>query len=108
MDYFACPRNFTLNIVPDIGENVLWKKDGNEVAVTVLEDRGTRYMVEEEDGTKEEVHKSSIIKLGGVIPVNVVTFQDGAEVFHGNVSYLNAMSIHIIHFLLFRDKTAIF
>ena len=109
-DYFRCPRNFTLSIVPVIGEKVIWKKDGGEESeVVVLEDRGgCTLVVGKEDGLKEEVKKTAVIKLGGVIPVNVVTFQDGAEVFRGNVSYFNVMSLLTsLSLIIFRGKTAV-
>ena len=61
------------------------KEEDGEVQVTVLQERDSSFIVRAVGANERKVAKSSIIKLGGTIPVNVVTFQDGAEVFLGNL-----------------------
>ena len=84
-DFAARPQTFKLKISPQPGEIAVLKEGDGEVQVTVIEERDSSFIVRAVAEHQREVAKSSVIKLGGVIPVNVVTFQDGAEVFLGNL-----------------------
>ena len=111
MDYAARPRNFQLNVIPQIGEEVLMREaTGEEIPVKVVEERDSFYVVSKlrcmEGGEVVEVDKSSLIKLSGTIPINVVTFQDGSEVFQGQ--FVCIIRASLAKFLYCRYETAVF
>jgi hypothetical protein len=100
-DYERCPKNFTLDIVARAGENAFFITplgDGAPQTCSVLlaespDEPTGRYRVRLHNGDEYEVENEDrwrVQKIGGHIPINVVSFDDGAEVFKGvSMNYSN-------------------
>ena len=89
-DFHANPKNFILDIVPRMGEQAFFDDGGGKLQIcTVIEAVGEEsetglYTITLENGQNVDLwdeNRSKVHKIGGTVPINVVTFDDGAEVF---------------------------
>ena len=104
-DCTETPVNFTLDIIPKLDEVALSEKDGKLIHCKVIEgvnaerDKGF-YRIRLENGEEHLVVNedcSRVQKIGGLVPVNVSTMSDGAEVFKSSsMNYSNNSCVETI------------
>jgi len=97
-DFHQHPKNFELDIVPLKREKAYYQShpDVEAQLCVVVEAKGPEcklgmYTVQLIDGQLLNLYnedRSKVQKIGGVIPVNVIVFDDGAEVY-SNLQYSN-------------------
>lgn len=89
-DYERNPANFTLDILPKLGEKAFFDTGSSLELCKVIEAKGIEcdkgmYKIELlADGsiiTVSDQHRSIVQKIGGTIPINVVRMDDGAELY---------------------------
>lgn len=81
--YAQTPRKFTFDIEAKAGEDAMLRSTSGEIClVHVVSESNAGYHVRKKDGVELDVpDKSRVEKIGGNIPINVITFHDAAEVF---------------------------
>lgn len=89
-DFKARPGNFQLDIEAKVGEIAYLRDDagGSLVRVKVEDETEDQYKVTLPNGRPAFVQKSRVEKIGGSIPLNVIVFDDAAEVYR---------SVHMVY-----------
>jgi hypothetical protein len=78
-DFHRNPHRFTLDIHPKAGEDALLRP--RMTRVRVLDVVGQTYTISHNGTTSFNIERKFLEKIGGVIPLNVVVFDDASEVF---------------------------
>ena len=77
-DYVKNPKHFELDVEAAVNDTALV----NGRRVKVIEKYSQTYVVQTPQGKRLEVEKEKVEKIGGHFPLDVVVFDDGAEVYN--------------------------